>query len=110
MQGMNFDPEKMELVSTGVEQEVNPTRQIHNRDELLADMAYHVKAQTHYWVVILQHRAGDSLLDAMDGKEGAGTPHLDADSMVGMPATVCLVCEKKYEPQLRRRKCGGEPK
>lgn len=107
MQGQSFDQGK--LIPTGILQEVNPTRQIHSQETGNADFDYHVKAKTHYWIVLVQHKATDRLLDNIDGL-GGELPILDADTMSGMPVTCCMICEVAYEPRLRRRKCPGEPR
>lgn len=98
-----------QLIPTGQMQEINPTRQINARAASDADYDYHLKAQTHYWIVIVSHKANTSVLDSHDGVS-TGLPILDADTMLGPPATACYICEAGYEPRLRRRKCPGEPR
>jgi len=97
------------LIPTGILQEVNPTRQEHARETGNADYDYAVKSQTHYWIVVVSHRATDAVLDSHDGVTG-DLPILDADTMTGPPSVGCMVCEEPYTSRLRRRKCPGEPR
>lgn len=96
-------------VGTGQTQEANPTRQIAAADRLDALTDYATKSETHLWLVLITHHASDAMLDAFDSPDPTHLPLLDVESMVGMPATVCMVCEQVYEPRLRRRKCPGDP-
>lgn len=95
------------IIGTGHTQEATPHRQARAADELERLADYHQKAQTHLWLVLLTHKATDAMLDGYD--DPADMPILDVDSMVGMPALVCYICEVAYEPRLRRRRCPGEP-
>lgn len=97
-----------EWTSLGDRQEVNPQRLAGIEARFEEAYAYATKSETHLWGVTLMHRATDSTLDSLDGKDG--TPLLDADTLLMRPGVGCYVCEQAYEPRMRRRKCPGEPK
>lgn len=97
------------LLPTGVMQEINPNRQIHAKSRGDEALEYAKKAETHLWLVFVQHFATNGVLDAHDGIKTAA-PILDADTMADLPRVFCLVCEEPYEPRLRHRKCPGEPR
>ncbi|HXH77297.1 hypothetical protein [Nocardioides sp.] len=95
------------VTPTGHRQDVTPTRQANASATSDADYDYHLKSSTHYWIVIVSHKANGSLLDAHDEVPGA-VGIIDADTMLGPPDVCCFICEESYEPRLRRRKCPGE--
>lgn len=97
-----------EWTALGDRQEVNPQRLAGIESRFEETYAYAIKSQTHLWGVTLMHHATEASLDAFDG--GPGQPLLDADTLLMAPAVGCYVCERAYEPRLRRRKCTGEPK
>lgn len=91
------------------EQEISGDRQrvgLSRHEELYR---YAVASKTHMWVAVISHAASDDLLRAMTGDDEASLPILDVDTMLGPPAIGCYVCEQTYEPQLRLRRCPGEP-
>lgn len=96
------------LVGTGHQQEATPHRQDQASDRLASLYTTAVKSETHLWLVILTHVASPTMLDSADG-EPVKAGLLDLDTMVGVPAVACYVCETGYEPRLRRRKCAGDP-
>lgn len=96
------------MFGTGIHQEVTPRRQEVAMDALERDRAYHEKAGTHLWIVVVVHRASDGLLDGVDDPDRADLRLIDADTMAGPPAVACFICEQAYEPRLRRRRCPGE--
>jgi hypothetical protein len=95
------------IVGTGHQQEATPHRQLLAAAELERLAEYHQRARTHLWLVLLTHKATDAMLDGYD--DPADMPILDVDSMVGLPALVCYICETAYQPRLRHRRCPGEP-
>lgn len=97
------------FLGTGVKQEVSPHRQRSAAAQAEQAYEYAVKSQTHQWVVLLQHRATESILDGFEGV-GDAFPSLDADTLNGPPMVGCSVCEQAFEPALRRRRCPGEPR
>lgn len=99
------------LSSTGVQQEMTPSRFAHANQRLEDLYRYHVQAQTHLWGVIVQFKAPDGMLDMQDGKTPSpdSTPALDLDNVIGQPVIACYVCEVAYDPRLRRRRCPGDP-
>jgi hypothetical protein len=66
-----------------------------------------LRYRLHLWVTTVCYNTPDSMLDALDGKEGS--PIFDADRIAMQPATGCWVCEQTYESSLRNRRCPGEP-
>lgn len=108
MERAEFNPnDQGRVIGTGMTQEATPHRQEHAQDELTALAVYHQKAATHLWLVVLTHRATDTMLDGFD--DPADMPILDVDSMLGRPVLACYLCEVAYEPRLRHRKCPGDP-
>lgn len=80
-------------------------------DRLGDALAYATKAREHLWITTVVHRAGEHMLDQLDGRPETedGPALLDVESMLAMPMTGCYVCESPYEPRLRRRRCPGSP-
>lgn len=108
MEPIDYDAKLQGWRDTGIIQEITEARQDMIMERADADYVYHIKSETHYWVVFVQHKAVDSLLDSIDGTSDERRV-LDFDTITGPPAVLCYICETSYEPQLRKRKCPGEP-
>jgi hypothetical protein len=101
--------EEMAWQGLGVSTEITEDRQKNARINADVEEDFHRLSKTHMWVVFLSHKASDQLLDALDGSPDAH-PMLDADTLLGPPATGCLICEQRYDPILRKRACPGDPR
>lgn len=109
MEKMQFGSEgKREWTGLGNHQEVTPARQTHALTQFNQDEEFAKKAHVHLWVVMLTHRASDTMLDSFVSNDPGDLPLLDADTLAMPPATICWICTQPFDSRMRLRRCPGE--
>lgn len=94
------------LEGTGVHLEATADRQLSAQTRLRARYTESIRTHTHLWNVVVQHFISD---EALRGIEHGDAPLLDLETLAGVPAIGCYICEQLYEPRLLRSRCRGEP-